>query len=308
MTSLNWLLLAVVVLSVAVVGLRAHGARRWASALRDLTASLQAAQVRAPGVAPVAASAAASASASAASLAPLARYDASELDGLPAPVQRYFRAALTDGQAFVAAATLQMAGTFNLSATREQWRPFSSCQRISTCRPGFVWDARIMLLPGLAVHVVDSYIAGQGLLKASLLGLFKVADMRGGGDIARGEFMRYFAEAPWYPTALLPSQGVRWQAVDARSANATLVDGPISLTLLFRFDEAGMIESFRAESRGGMVGKVLVHAPWEGRYANYQSRDGMLVPFAGQVAWMRPQGRKDYFQGAVTQLSYEFAP
>jgi hypothetical protein len=33
----------------------------------------------------------------------------------------------------------------------------------------------------------------------------------------------------------------------------------------------------------------------------------MSVPLAGEVAWMRPQGRRVYFKGAVTKLSYEFA-
>ncbi|MEO7362298.1 MAG: DUF6544 family protein [Gemmatimonadaceae bacterium] len=66
---------------------------------------------------------------------------------------------------------------------------------------------------------------------------------------------RYFAEMAWYPTALLPGQGVRWEAVDERSANATLVDGPISLTLLFRFDDARLIKSVHADARGATQGK-----------------------------------------------------
>jgi hypothetical protein len=37
--------------------------------------------------------------------------------------------------------------------------------------------------------------------------------------------MRFFAEAACYPTALPPSQGMRWDAVDDASANATAVDG-----------------------------------------------------------------------------------
>lgn len=72
--------------------------------------------------------------------------------------------------------------------------------------------------------------------------------------------------------------------------------------MLFRFDEAGLIESFRAEARGVMVSKVMVQAPWEGRFSNYQRRDGMSVPFTGEVVWMRPEGRKVYFKGAVAQL------
>ena len=62
------------------------------------------------------------------------------------------------------------------------------------------------MLPGLVVRVHDSYIAGVGTLHAALLGFFTVAEVQGCGEIARGELMRYFAEAVWYPTALLPSQ------------------------------------------------------------------------------------------------------
>lgn len=61
------------------------------------------------------------------------------------------------------------------------------------------------MLPGLPARVHDAYVAGEGILHASLLGLFTVADLRGTDYIAEGELMRFFAEAAWYPTALLPS-------------------------------------------------------------------------------------------------------
>lgn len=95
-----------------------------------------------------------------------------------------------------------------------------------------------------------------------------------------------------YPTALLPSQGVRWQAVDDYSANATIVDGPLTLTLLFRFNDDDLMASFRAEARGGMVDKVVVMAPWEGRWSNYKTQDGMTVPFTGWcgACLFRPSG------------------
>ena len=184
----------------------------------------------------------------------------------------------------------------------------TSRQRVVTRRPGFLWDAQVSMLPGLTVRVVDSYIAGKGLLHAAILGLFTVADVSGGGEIARGEFMRFFAEMAWYPTALLPSQGVRWEALDDRSANATIVDGPRTLTLLFRFNDAGLIDSARAEARGAMVGKEMVMTPWEGSWSDYQVRDGMTVPMRSEAAWLRPEGRKSYFRGTVASLSYEFSP
>ncbi len=51
------------------------------------------------------------------------------------------------------------------------------------------------MFPGVYARVEDNYIAGQGQLIAKLPGLFTVANVHGGGELARGEFMRYFAEA-----------------------------------------------------------------------------------------------------------------
>ena len=292
MTWLLWLVLGVGLLLLAAVGLSTFGEHQWAGEMKALQARLEAGRTDGkPG-----------------GTSPPTHYDVRELDGLPAPVQRYFRAVLKDGQPIVTAATIDLAGTFNMSATAEQWKPFTSHQRIATRRPGFMWDAKIAMFPGVNVRVVDSYIAGHGLLRAAVMGLFKVAEQQGEGEIARGEFMRWFAEVLWVPTALLPSQGVRWEAVDEHSANATLVDGPLTLTLLFRFDDAGLIASFRAEARGGMVGDKMVMAPWEGVWSNYQLRDGIQVPFTGEVAWMRPEGRRPYFIGTVTAIAFEFAP
>lgn len=283
MTWITWLVLAIAVLLAGVLWLAAYGASRWADLTQALMRQLEV--VRLPP--------------------PHARFDVRELEGLPAPVQRYFRAVLTDGQPIVAAVTVEHTGTFNLSQTGEQWRPFTSLQRVVTHRPGFVWDGRIALIPGIAVHVHDAYIAGVGILKPSVLGLYPLADLRGEGEIARGELMRYFAEAAWYPTALLPSQGVLWEALGDRSAKATLTDGTLSVTMHVEFDHAGLIASGRFEARGATVGHAIVPTPWEGRWSNYQERNGMRVPITGEAAWLPAQGRKPYWRGSITSLVYE---
>jgi len=293
MTWLLWLGVGIVVGFVLALGLRAVGAVRWAELVRTHTSQLESGRVDAQGRLP----------------SP-ARFDMQELEGLSAPVQRYFRAVLSDGQPIIASATIDMTGSMNLSATAEQWKPFISLQRVVARRPGFLWDARVEMFPGVPACVVDSYIAGHGRLIAKVFGLFTVANLQGEGEIARGEFMRYFAESPWYPTSLLPSQGVRWEAVDDNSASATVVDGRITLSLLFRFNDAGLITSVRAESRGASVGKdgVMVMLPWDCGLSDYQSQDGMLVPMAGEAAWVRPEGRQVYFVGHVKKLRYKFLP
>ncbi len=289
---MTWQIWAAVVLGalvISAVALRLAGVKHWADLIRRHTGQLEAAHMDGKGRLPSS-----------------ARFEARQLEGLPTPVQRYFRAVLKDGQPIISAATIEMAGTINLSATGEQWKPYTSKQRVITRRPGFLWDAKAVMFPGVPAHVEDSYIAGRGRLIAKLLGVFTVADAHGVGEIARGEFMRWFAEAAWYPTALLPSQGVQWAAVDDASAMATTSDGPITLTMLFRFNEAGMISSVRAESRGAGVGKDAVMLPWECGLSDYEWQSGMLLPMSGEAAWMKPEGRKPYFVGKVTALTHEF--
>jgi hypothetical protein len=283
---LKWGSVALGAVVAAFVVLAGIGASRWAASTRTLLERLEAARLpHTP-----------------------ARYDAArELEGLPAPVQRYFRSALTDGQPMVAVVSIEHQGSFNMGEAADQWKPFTSQQRVLTRRPGFVWDGKVAMLPGLHVHVHDAYVAGEGILRPAILGLFTLADLRGGGEIARGELMRFFAEAAWYPTALLPSQGVRWEAIDDRSARATLTDGSHALSLTFSFAADGSMEGVRAEARGRTVAGQVVMTPWEGRWSDPQQRDGMRVPMSGEVAWLTPQGRKPYWRGTVSSLRYEFA-
>src|ERR687893_611817 len=275
---------SVLALAVVLVGIWLYGAYRWNVGTKELRARLDAARV------PVRPQ----------------TVDFRELEGLPAPVERYFRLALKEKQPMVAGVRVQHRGTFNMGETTDQWKSFTSDQEVVTQRPGFDWDARVALIQGVPVRVHDAYVAGEGILHASLLGLFSVVNMRGGGDVAEGELMRFFAEAAWYPTALLPSQGVRWEAKDDRSAHATFEEGDISLTMLFTFDEEGLIDTVRAEARGRAVGDEIVPTPWQGRFWNYEERGGMRVPLDGEVAWLLPEDEKPYWRGHITELNYEF--
>lgn len=285
MDILKWFAIALIALAFLYGGLVALGAWRWSSATSALIAQLDAGGTSGH----------------------VKRYDAREIVDLPAPVRRYFELALTDGQPIIRAADAAMTGTFNMSLDAPRWKPFTSQQHVVTHRPGFVWDAQIMLFAGFPVRVHDAYVAGIGILTPAILGLFPLGNVSGTGEPARGELMRWFAECAWYPTALLPSQGIAWQAVDATSAQATLTDGPIRVTMLFRFGDDGLIAGIHVDARGAVVGGQTVMMPWQGRFSDYRRQDGMLIPFYGEVAWITLRGEQPYFRGAVTQLTFRFA-
>jgi hypothetical protein len=280
------LLLIVVVLTAIAVTIVVYGRQRWQGLTDDLQQKLALASNKQASKI----------------------YDVRELEGLPPIVQRYFRAVLKEGVPIVSKVKIEHVGQFNMSESGEQWLPFESRQLVTTSRPGFIWDARVKMFPGLAVFVHDAYVAGDGILRPSILGAFDLVYLHGGNEVAQGEFMRYFAEAAWYPTALLPSQGVRWEGIDERSARATMSDGPITLSLTFTFAADGLIESVRADARGRTQGKQVVMRPWEGRWRDYQWHGGMYVPSGGEVAWLLPEnegGRKPYWRGTITSIAYE---
>jgi hypothetical protein len=155
--------------------------------------------------------------------------------------------------------------------------------------------------------VHDAYVAGEGTLHAALCGLITLADLRATPEIAEGELMRFLAEAAWYPTALLPSQGVHWKAMDDTAARASLVDGATTVSLVFRFDAAGLIHTAYAATRYRTVNGELVATPWHGRFWAHAVRGGMRIPLHGEVAWLLPEGPSPYWRGCITDIVYELA-
>jgi hypothetical protein len=234
-------------------------------------------------------------------------YRVDELAGLPAPVVRYFRLVLRDGQARVRMARVRQAGTMKMGDAESTWRPFAARELFRVSSPGFLWDASIAQAPGLPVYVRDGYTDGVGALRASVLGLKTVADVSGGDAMADGELYRYLSEAVWFPTALLPAAGVTWTAIGADAALATVHDGVRRVSAEFRFDPAGEIVSVYVAARGRVVGAVTTMAPWEGHYWQYVERDGMRIPERADVGWQVGGTWQPYWRGRVTSIEYEFA-
>ena len=273
-------------LIIAVVaGALAFGALRWRGLIRSLVTQLDSASVS-PRT---------------------SSYSQSELEGLPDPVQRYFRAVLREGQPIVVHARLTWKGEFLMREGENGWRPFTATQYYVTCRPGFLWDARIQMAPGLPVNVYDAYIAGAGMLQGQVLALVRVVHMEATPEMSESELLRYLAEAVWYPTALLPSQGVSWERIDGSSARATLTDGDTTVSLVFHFNADGEITNSFADSRPREVNGELHPTPWAGNYADYAERDGMRIPMRGEVAWHLENQRLPYWRGRVLDATYEYA-
>jgi hypothetical protein len=229
-----------------------------------------------------------------------------ELAGVPAPVARYFRAVLREGQPLIRGGHLSQDGDFLLRPTPDGWRPFTATQHFAAHPPGFVWDARIRMAPGLSVRVRDSFVDGSGSMRASVQGLITMVSVEGTPEISAGSLHRYLAEAVWFPTALLPSQGVVWTPLDGSAARATLSAGKSTVWLDFHFGADGLVQSvFTPERARDVGGGRTALTPWQGRFFDYAERGGMRIPLRGEVEWLLPEGPQVYWRGRIGEVSYE---
>lgn len=233
------------------------------------------------------------------------RFSLTQLDGLPAPVARYFAFALTPGAPLARRATVRHEGEFAI--TPDAWHPFASVEHFAAGPPGFVWDARIRVAPLVTVRVRDSYLDGEGAMIARAAAIVPIANERGTQAMAEASLQRYLAEAPWLPTALLPSAGVAWMALDDSTARATLTDRGVTVSVDFHFGAGGEIVRTSAV-RNRDVGGTSVPTLWVGAHHDYRRVHGMMVPREGEVGWVLPdRSWLPYWRGRIVDVEYDVA-
>jgi hypothetical protein len=181
------------------------------------------------------------------------------------------------------------------------WKPFTAEQTIEIAKVEFSWRARMRILPGVWVGVVDEYVGGVGRLDAKLWGRIGIAHAEG-VETAKGEAMRYLAELPWAPHAMAGNRALEWTMLAAdRVEVATWVAGD-RVTVQLVFDRAGDILRAEAPARGYHDGKSTVMRPWSGVFSEYRRFDGIRVPTRAEVSWQLPAGRYTYFSGEIVEL------
>jgi len=230
-------------------------------------------------------------------------FDVSRLAGLPAPVARYLAFALPPGQRIIARAHLRSSGTF--AAKPNVWAPFIADQEVGTGPPEFVWNARIAMMPLVPVRVRDRYVGGEGSMRAALAGLIPIVNQHGTPELAAASLQRFLAEAVWYPTALLPGDGLSWSPIDDRSARVMLTDGPTAVSLDVTFGSAGEIETVSAMRYRDVKGTPVL-TPWVGHHRDYTRLSSMMIPTSGEVAWVLPTGPEPYWRGRLVAATFDW--
>jgi hypothetical protein len=221
---------------------------------------------------------------------------------LPMPVQRYLRLALPTPSTAMRLVRLQQRGTIRTDVRSDRWMPFTAEHTAAPHATAFLWNARVAIAPLLHVRVRDSFIGGQGSGHVSLLSAVTIGSDSGTPEMNSGALHRFLAEAVWYPAALLPSEKLRWTAIDEGRALATLTEAATSVSLEFRFADNGEVAGIYTPARWGSFDGGYAQHGWEGHFRGYQSRDGVRLPSEGDVGWYIEGVWRPVWRGTVTDF------
>jgi hypothetical protein len=222
---------------------------------------------------------------------------------MPALIRRYLERVLKPGGRVPKKVRLTQAGQMFRNPRGHPLR-FTAVEVFAVKELKFSWQARFPILPGVSMHVVDGYAAGEGKLEARLFGL---PFMRfEGPETAEGEAIRCLCELPWVPHAMLANKELEWGEVDGQTVEVATTVGPERVAVRLEFDAAGDIVGAAADARPRTEGKRIVRRPWAGIFGDYAVVGGIRIPTHGEVRWELPDGPFTYWRGTITSLELGF--
>ena len=230
-------------------------------------------------------------------------FSTEKIKDLPEPVQTYFAYSLKEDQPYISYVKLKHTGDFRQDEN-QKWMPIEGEEYFTTETPGFIWIGKISLLPLVWITGIDKYLEGKGAFQIKLLSIFTIADAPRGKELDESELMRWLAEAPLFPTALLPSNYLHWKPVDSDSANAVIDYAGGKVEALFHFDKKGKIVQMTAD-RYRAVDNSFVKEKWHGLYSNYATTKNLTVPWDIEVSWNTEVGNFTYAKFKIKEIQYD---
>jgi hypothetical protein len=163
----------------------------------------------------------------------------------------------------------------------------------------FTWRARFPIAGPLALTVTDELAGGAGRLRVSLLGI--PLQTQRGPETSVGEAMRYLAELPWAPHAVLANRELEWRPVDDRTLEVSCPVAGMTAAVRWTFDAES--DPVRVTGMRPMpVGKAFLLTRWGGDFAEYTAVAGTRIPARGEAWWELSSGRFVYWRGRITAL------
>lgn len=190
---------------------------------------------------------------------------------------------------------LTQTGRMKTSLETETWMDFTATQTISNRACEFDWLARMG--PFGLISARDALDHGEGRLDVTAAGLIPIARTKPTPALMRGELMRYLAELPWAPAAILMNTDLRWRVEGPDSLAVSTGSGDNIVEVILTLDTDGRIVSAFAPDRPRSANPPILTTPWRGKFGDYRQSYGFWLPYTGEVAWEMEGQDGPYWQG-----------
>jgi hypothetical protein len=217
-----------------------------------------------------------------------------QLEGLPQPVQRYFRHVLQEGQPYISYVRLKHDGWFKTGKDKKAM-DIQGEQYFTAEKPGFIWKGKTSMFTAR-----DMYLDGKGSLTVHLFSLIRIVREEG-PNVDQGELLRWLGESVWFPTNLLPNKHLQWLPINDHQARLNFKYKDLSVYYIVTFNEDDEIEKMETERYMGNEGLT----PWVGRVSEYHEVEGVKVPSVIEASWMLEDGKYTYGRFRVQQMEYD---
>jgi hypothetical protein len=183
------------------------------------------------------------------------------------------------------------------SGPRSRWMNFTARQSICLDRAEFRWTARTG--PFGAITVCDELREQAGEGSVRLLRYIPLVEVSKSPELTKGDLMRYLAELPWAPDAILSNDQLGWTELDSGKLRVTAACGNVEAAVTFALDGSGLISRVEAEDRPRQEGADMRERAWRGAFTDYRRVDGRSVPHAAEVGWIVDGARFSVWSGRL---------
>jgi hypothetical protein len=226
-----------------------------------------------------------------------------ELEGLPEPVRRYFKYTGIIGKDRINFMRLKHRGTMRIAPDKEAL-PIVGTQYFSADPPALLWTGKVKPSFFMSVSARDKYMRGKGNMLIKLMSAFIIADAKG-PELDEGALQRFLGESAWFPTALLPGENLRWEAIDHMSARAILKDRDVKAEVTFYFNEIGQITRCSCPRYYSLEGgKGYEKRSWSGYLREYKEINGIRIPTDIEAVWHLEGGDYSYAHFLLETADY----
>lgn len=226
-----------------------------------------------------------------------------ELEGLPKPVRRYFQYTGIVGKKRIFFMRLKHKGTLRVAPDKKALA-IKGTQYFTADPPALLWNGRVKPSFFMSVSARDKYMGGKGNMLIKLMSAFTIADAKG-PELDEGALQRFLAECTWFPTALLPSRNLRWEAIDQQSARAILEDKGVKAEVTFYFKDTGEITRCSCQRFYALEGGAgFEKHRWSGYLRNYKEIHGIRIPTDIEAVWHLDSGDYSYAHFLLERAEY----